>query len=369
MAIGGSPTGPAPGSAPTGPNGAPLSSGGAFGGSASASNGPTALGEDSRFKLAVDDAKNTLVIMASPSDYKRLIRVIHALDVQPGQVFIEAMIAEVTLNDNLNFGVQWFFQHRTSSVGLSNVAATPSPVNDNLGNNLLGAGVGAVFPGFSYALRAGSAMATVNALNEVTTVHVLSTPSLTVLDNREASLQVGDQVPITTFTGSSINSNGSFFNGTQYLSTGVILAITPHISDSGSLMLEIEQEVSNVSADTPVGAANPTIQQRKVKTQVVVADGEALMLGGLIQDQHNKSATQIPVLGDLPVVGNAFKQKSDNITKTELLIMITPHIVKSPAGARSATEEYRRKAFEIAREAKTRPHTIETTAKRTLLDP
>ena len=174
-------------------------------------------------------------------------------------------------------------------------------------------------------------MATVNALNEVTKVNVLSTPSLTVLDNREASLQVGDQVPITTFTGSSINSNGSFFNGTQYLSTGVILAITPHISDSGSLMLEIEQEVSNVSADTPAGATNPTIQQRKVKTQVIVADGEALMLGGLIQDQHNKSATQIPVLGDLPVVGNAFKQKSDTITKTELLIMITPHIVKSPA--------------------------------------
>ena len=369
MAIGGSPTGPAPGPAPAGPNGGPLSSGGAFAGSASASNGTAALGEDSRFKLAVDDAKNTLVIMASPDDYKRLIRVIHALDVQPGQVFIEAMIAEVTLNDNLNFGVQWFFQHRSSSVGLSNVATTPSPVNDNLGNNLLGAGVGAVFPGFSYALRAGSAMATVNALNEVTTVHVLSTPSLTVLDNREASLQVGDQVPITTFTGSSINSNRSFFNGTQYLSTGVILAITPHISDSGSLMLEIEQEVSNVSADTPANATNPTIQQRKVKTQVVVADGEALMLGGLIQDQHNKSATQIPVLGDLPVVGNAFKQKSDTITKTELLIMITPHIVKSPAGARSITEEYRRKAFEIAREAKTRPHTIETTAKRTLLDP
>jgi general secretion pathway protein D len=351
-----------------------LSSGGAFGAnkpSASATNGSAsgaavALGEDSRFKLAVDDAKNALVIMATPSDYKRLLNVIQALDLAPNQVFIEATIAEVSLNDELTFGVRYFFQRGKSAVGFSDVGSTPSPINTNLGANLIGAGVGSVFPGFSYALRAGSAMATINALNSVTKVNVISTPSLTVLDNREATLQVGDQVPITTFSGSTINNNGAFFNGTQYLSTGVILAITPHISESGSLMLEIEQEVSNVSPDTPANAQNPTIQQRKVKTQVLVADGESLMLGGLIQDSRSKGADQVPVLGDIPVFGNAFKEKNDKIRKTELLIMITPHVINSPNGARAITEEYRRKLFQVAAGAKARPHSIDQSMRRVL---
>ncbi len=155
--------------------------------------------------------------MATADDYKRLRRVLEALDVLPNQVFIQATIAEVDLNDQLNFGVNWYFQHKASNIGLSNSSSTPITPNDSLGGNLIGAGMASAFPGFSYALRGASAMVTLNALNQITNVNMLSTPSLTVLDNRQAQLEVGDQISVTTFTASTINTTGAYFNGTQYL--------------------------------------------------------------------------------------------------------------------------------------------------------
>jgi general secretion pathway protein D len=361
---------------PGGPSGY-FGSGGAQGGGAGGTNdqsqskGPqaVALGDDNRFKLGVDDAKNALVVMATPEDYKRLRHVIEALDVAPNQVFIEATIAEVTLTDELHFGVAWFLQKGAHSgafsaqtPGTSNV---PAP-NDTLGNNLLGAPLGAIFPGFSYAVRASSAIVTLNALNAITNVNIISTPSLTVLDNRQAVLQVGDQIPVTTLQ--SVAALGNTFNSVSYLNTGVILAITPHINENGRLMLEIDQEVSNPVPGSSAAGNNPTIQQRKVKTQVAVADGESLLLGGLIQDQRSKTANQIPVAGDLPIIGNAFKDKDDTINKTELLIMITPHVVRSLNEAREIAEEYKRKMLNVASKAIARPHDIEQSARRTLLD-
>jgi general secretion pathway protein D len=271
--------------------------------------------------------------------------------------------------------VRWFLQNRGSSAAFSGAAGN-TPVNTNivgngdvtLGQNLLGAGVGAVFPGFAYALRAANATVTLNALNAVTNVNVISTPSLTVLDNRQAVLQVGDQVAIQTFSGTNLAAAGnSAFNGTTYRDTGVILAITPHINESGKVLLELEQEVSNV-APGQQNSLTPTIQQRKVKTQVVVNNNEALMLGGLIQDNRSKSADQIPVLGDVPIIGNAFKEKDDQIRKTELLIMITPHVVRSLDEAREITDEFKRKLLGIATKAKVRPHDIEQSTRRVLLD-
>ena len=340
-------------------------------GSGSASSGPqsVALGENSRFKLAVDEAKNAIVVMASPDDYKRLLRVIETLDVLPNQVFIEATIAEVSLNDEMQFGVRWFLQKKSSSAGFSSgQTGTPSAVTDILGNNLLGAPVSAIFPGFAYAFRGANAQATLNALNTVTNVNVISTPSLTVLDNRQAVLQIGDQVAVQTFSGTNLAASGnSAFNGTTYRDTGVILAITPHINESGRVMLELEQEVSNV-APGQAASLTPTIQQRKVKTQVVVNDSESLMLGGLIQDQRTRSADQVPIMGDIPIFGNAFKDKDDTITKTELLILITPHVVRSLDEAREITDEYKRKLLSIATKAKSRPHDIEQSTRRVLLD-
>ncbi|CAN2533652.1 Type+3+secretion+system+secretin [Methylocapsa aurea] len=328
----------------------------------------SSLGEDSRFKIAVDEAKNAIVVMATPEDYKRLLRVIEKLDVLPNQVFIEATIAEVSLNDDLHFGVRWFLQKNSSMSGFSNGDAGTPAANDALGNNLLGAAVGAAFPGFAYAFRAASAQVTLNALNQITKVNIISTPSLTVLDNRQAVLQVGDQVPVTTLSGATAQGGVTTFNSVNYRDTGVILAITPHINESGRVMLELEQEVSNVAPGTSTTSTTPTIQQRRVKTQVVVNDAESLMLGGLIQDSRTRGSSQVPVLGDVPFFGNAFKDKTDSAGKTELLIMITPHVVRTLGEARDITDEYKRKLLHISTRAKVRPHNIEGTARRVLLD-
>ena len=371
------------GSSVGGPGGSP----GFFGSAGSApsdqsqSKGPSSvsLGEDNRYKVGVDEAKNALVVMATADDYKRILHVIEALDVQPNQVFIEATIAEVTLTDELHFGVAWYLQRgarnaagwsgqlpsgstASSASGTNNILGG----NNLLGNNLVGVPLQSVFPGFSYAFTAANGVVTLNALNAITNVNILSTPSLTVLDNRQATLQVGQQIPVTTLQ--SVAALGNTFNSVSYLNTGVILAITPHISESGRLMLELDQEVSNPEPGTGLNGANPTIQQRKVKTQVAVSDGESLVLGGLVQDQRSKTANQIPVVGDLPILGTAFKDKDDKIDKAELIIMITPHVIRSMSEARAIAEEYKRKLLSVSAKAIARPHDIEQTTRRTLLD-
>jgi general secretion pathway protein D len=361
-----------------GPGGSGAAGGGIFGAAGGGAGGqqngqggtPTvSLGEDSRWKLAVDDAKNALVIMATPDDYKRIARVIETLDVLPNQVYIEATIAEVSLNDQLNFGVRWFFNKNASTTAFSGgQRGTPQATQDTLGNNLLGADLGAIFPGFNYALRAGNAMATLHALNAITNVNIISTPSLTVLDNRQAMLQIGDQVPVTTLSGANATAGVTTFNSVNYRDTGVILAITPHINESGRVMLELEQQVSNVAPGTPADSTTPTIQQRMVKTQVIVNDSESLILGGLMQDSHSRGSNQTPVAGDVPIVGNLFKDKSDTANKQELIIMITPHVIRSLNEAREVTDEFKRKLLQISAKAKTRPHDIEQSARRVLLD-
>ncbi len=388
--IGGGPTSGGAAGGLGGQVGGPAGSAGMFGGAGgsgssdqSQSKGPgtVSLGEEGRYKVGVDEAKNSLVIMATPDDFKRILHVVEALDVQPNQVFIEATIAEVELTDELHFGVAWFLQKgphaagfggqagsgsSTTSSGSSSLVNTILGNNNVSGNNLIGVPLQSLFPGFSYAFTLGSAVVTLNALNAITNVNILSTPSLTVLDNRQATLQVGTEISVNTLQ--SVSAIGNTFNSQSYLNTGVILAITPHISESGRLMLDINQEVSNPVPGTGGNGNNPNIEQRKVKTQVAVTDGESLMLGGLVQDQRNKSANQIPVIGDVPIIGNAFKDKDDQITKTELIIMITPHVIRNQNEAREIAEEYKRKLLNVSSKAIARPHDIEQSTRRTLLD-
>jgi len=319
-----------------------------------------------RYKIGVDDAKNALVVMTTPEDYRRIRQVIETLDVMPNQVFLEATIAEVTLNDTLRFGVRWFMQNHSNLFGFGVTGQTPAN-NSILGNNILGVNVGANFPGFAYAFRSLNQQVTLNALNAITEVNVISTPSLTVLDNRQAMLQVGQQIPVQTLT--SVSAIGNTFHSVNYTNTGVILPITPHISESGRVMLEIQQEVSNVDPNTPANSTTPTIQQRRVTTQVVVNDNESMMLGGLVQDQRGRAASQIPVAGDVPVFGNLFKDKGDAVDKKELVIMITPHVVRSLSEGREITEEYKRKLLDISTRAIGRPHDIEQSARRAIFDP
>lgn len=302
-------------------------------------------------KIVADEAKNSLLIMANDRDYQRVLRVVQGLDVVASQVLIEAVIAEVTLNDNLQFGLQWQLAKQ----------GTPTATF----SSALAGGVAAAFPGFNYAVNTAGIAATLSALNALTHVNVISTPSLMVLDNKTARLQIGDQVPITTQTATStVTANTAIVNSITMQDTGVILAVTPRINESGRVQLDIEQEVSSVVKTTTSNIDSPTIQQRRVKTTVVVNDGEVLALGGMIQDQSNKTSTQIPIVGDIPGLGALFSNRGNSVQKTELVILITPKVVRDPTESRLVTEEYRRKMHVYMPHTSTRERTFANTARR-----
>lgn len=290
-----------------------------------------------RIKIVADIANNSLIIRATQSDYKRVERAIANLDVVPNQVLIEATIAEVGLTDELKFGVAWTLSNKGGSqAGVFQSTRMNTPV-DTLTTLLKGSG-------FSWLYKAGSTAATLNALQTITRVNVLASPALMVLDGRTAALQIGDQVPITTQTATSVITPGApVVNSISYRDTGVILSVTPRVNEAGRVLLEIEQEVSSVQATTSSTIDSPTFTRRRVKTTVIVNDGEAVALGGLIQDNKNFNSNQVPVLGNIPLIGSVFKDKDDKITKTELLILLTPKVVRDRTESQMVTDEYRRK--------------------------
>jgi general secretion pathway protein D len=284
-------------------------------------------GREASVSIVADEANNSLLIFAKPRDYEKILAILQRIDMQPNQVLLEATILEVSLNDQLKFGLRWFFQTDHSQFRFS---------------DLVSGAVASAFPGFSYFLNTRDVRLAINALNDITDVNVISSPSLMVLDNRTATLQVGDEVPIATQQAKGVVApDAPIVNAISFRNTGVILSVTPRVSDSGRVILDIEQEVSNVVPTTSSGIDSPTIQQRKIKTTVSVLDGESLTLGGLMQERDTLNRKQVPLAGDIPVIGNLFKHKDDRIARTELLIIITPRVVHNDQQASAATEEFR----------------------------
>ena len=276
-----------------------------------------------------DEGNNSLIVTASDGEFKRVRQILSRIDVAPHQVLLEATIAEVTLNDQLKLGLRWFFQKNASQFKFTDDAA---------------GAVTPVFPGFSYFLNTTNVQVVVNALSAITDVNVVSSPSLMVLDNKKAVLQVGDEVPVATQSAVSVLSPGApIVNSVNFRNTGIILGITPRISDRGRVLLDIEQEVSDVVATTTSTIDSPTIQQRRVRTTVAVNDGESLVLAGMMQDKTTNTKQQVPLVGDIPVLGNLFKNKDNTIARTELLIAITPQIIKDPNQMRAIATEFRDK--------------------------
>jgi general secretion pathway protein D len=284
----------------------------------------------SRMKIVADDANNALLVYCSDTQFERIKRVLSEVDSVPNQVLLEAVIAEVSLTDDMKFGVRWFLGQSGGSGGggfsdAENGATVP------------------VFPGFSYFLKSNDISFSLNALTSVTNVRVLSAPSLMVLDNKTATLQVGDQVPIVTQSSQAVTAAGApVVTNVQLKDTGLILKVTPRVNDSGLVTLDITQEVSSVVKTTTSGIDSPTIQQRKMTTSVVIQDSEALALGGLIQEKENTGVSKIPVLGDIPILRTAFRHKANAISRTELVIFIRPRVIRDLNEARRVTEEFRR---------------------------
>ncbi|HEV2552087.1 MAG TPA: type II secretion system secretin GspD [Stellaceae bacterium] len=282
--------------------------------------------------IVADEKNNALVIFARPRDYKMIEAMIQRLDIVPLQVLIEATIAEVTLNDNLQFGLQWFFSKASSKFELNQGTTGINTAAD----------IVAGFPGFNYVLGGGKAKVVLSALSEITHVDVVSAPHLLVLDHQTAGLQVGDQVPIVTESAQSVIAAGApLVNSVQYLNTGVVLQVTPRVNSSGLISLDIDQQVSQPVSTTSSTIQSPTISQRRIVTSVVVQDGETIALGGLILDNQSNTRSGIPVLSNIPVVGSLFRTDDRKFGRTELLVLLSPRIVRNAKEARDMTDDLR----------------------------
>jgi general secretion pathway protein D len=308
-------------------------------------------------RVVADDKNNALVVYARPRDYRMVEDLIRNLDIVPLQVLIEATIAEVTLNDSLRYGLQFFLKSGNSRFALSNTGGTSTGTNTTANttagananvNAGVNAGIGAatdilsVFPGFNYVLAAGSSRVILSALSSVTDVNVVSSPQLLVLDHQTAFLQVGDQVPVATQSAVSIlNPGAPIVNSIQFRDTGVILQVTPRVNTTGLVTMEIEQEVSDVAKTTTSNIDSPTIAQRRIVSTVIVQDGQTVALGGLIKDTRDEGRSGIPVLSDLPLIGPLFRTTTKSRGRTELLVLLSPSVVRSPEQARRVTDELR----------------------------
>jgi general secretion pathway protein D len=294
---------------------------------------PAQGGTQSGVRIVADVRNNALVVYATPMEYATINSALEKLDIVPLQVMIEATIAEVTLNDTLKYGVEWFFNVGDSTITFNTSdIRTPTPTQ-----NLLTS----LFPGFSYLFAADDVKVVINALAAVTDVKVISSPLLMVLDNETARLQVGDQVPLLSRT--SETEGGNVVSEIEYRDTGVILDIIPRVNASGLVVLDIIQEVSDVSQTRTSGIDSPTIQERQIASTVAVNSGETIALGGLIRDTNDNSVTGLPVLSEIPILGNLFKTTSDIVRRTELLVLLTPRVIRDRQDARTVTDDLRKR--------------------------
>jgi general secretion pathway protein D len=290
-----------------------------------AAGGTFDFGNDVR--VVADEYNNSLLVYAPSMEYKKIARILDQLDVVATQVLIEASIVEVTLRDDLEYGLEWAFDNDLGG------GDTGSGLFD------LGGGLGPK-PGFSYTITdsADAVKAVINTLAERSLINVISTPSVMVLDNHTASIHVGDQQPIQSQ--STVTNGGNVLNSITYRDTGVKLQVTPSVNDGGLVTLDIDQSVTDVG---PVDAATRqrSFLERNVSSRVAIRSGESVVLGGLIRDNDTEGKSGIPVLMDIPVVGALFSTTTSKTTRTELLIFITPRVMESDADIRGLNTEMR----------------------------
>ncbi|MBV2123241.1 MAG: type II secretion system secretin GspD [Candidatus Thiodiazotropha sp. (ex Ctena orbiculata)] len=291
----------------------------------------------SEIRVVADDKHNSLVITATPSQYANMLDALEKLDVRQLQVMVEATIIEVALQDEFKYGLQWAFNSDVGSnyIGEGVLSSTTSAV---LGNTL---------PGFNFSVlrSASDVRAVFNALAEDSLIRVLSSPSVMVLDNETASIQVGDEVPIVDQQRqSTTDSDSPIINSISYRETGVMLEVTPRVNPGGLVTLDVTQEVSDVSdvvASSTSGS--PTISTRKITSTVAVKNGEVLVLGGLITDRDNEGTSGLPFLSKLPLIGWLFGQESTFSKRTELVVVLVPTVVFNSDDNRQVVESFRAK--------------------------
>jgi general secretion pathway protein D len=272
--------------------------------------------EGEGFDLIPDEPTNSLIIRASMSEYADILENLKVIDVYPQQVLLEVLVGEVTLDDTLKLGIDWTF-------------------NNNFGPGGDTSGVGTLLQGnpvnnFSYLIeKTGRLRAAFRSLAQDGKASVLSSPSVIATNGKRALINVADQVPIVTSTLQS-NTNPPVTTTTvEYRDVGVILAFTPFINDSGLVTLEIEQEVSEISTTSTSSGTNPTFFKRSISTNLVASQDQSIVLGGLVKERKSLNRAGLPFFYKIPLLGWLFGSRDDTINRTELLIFITPRVIRS----------------------------------------
>jgi general secretion pathway protein D len=310
-------------------------------------------------KITADKATNSLIIIASPHDYQTLLDVIRKLDIPRRQVYVESLIMEISLDRARDVGVEFRgavetgdgavlsgtnFDFRGNVNEFLSALALGAPPLVFSGTGLIAGGIlgnvvlpdGTEIPAITAILRAAQSRDNIN---------VLSSPHLLTLDNREAEILVGENVPFITSQARDITNLANIISTIERVDVGITLRITPQIHESEFVSLDIYQESSDVTI-SPILDANlvgPTTTKRSARTTVLVRNGHTVVLGGMMQERTNTIQRQVPILGDIPILGNLFKFKSASRRKTNLLLFLTPHIIKQPEDMARVTERERRR--------------------------
>jgi type II secretion system protein D len=282
-------------------------------------------------KIVADPKTNTIVVKALPTDYRAIKLIIEAVDATPQQVFLEALIVEIDLDDSLEYKSEWTLD--AGSLKLFQLFGEGDEVTRAAGK-----------PTLLYKKGNFSLLMDILAVNKK--LKLLSAPHILVRDEQPAHIQVGEEVPIKTSAGQQQGTTVTF-EQIQYRDTGIILTVTPHIAENDYITLDIKQEVSNADTTTTGVNDSPTFTTRQAETSLVIKSGHTISLGGIIQQRDEKSISKIPLLGDIPYLGNLFKSTEINNTRTELLILITPYIANDVEEADALTNAFQKKLKEI----------------------
>lgn len=276
-------------------------------------------------------SSSQIIVYATSLEWQQISSVLKELDQMPHQVMIEATILEVSLNDSLRYGLQFLFTEGDASFSL------PAFASSGLSGNSA--------EGFSFTFdNSSSARAIIDALTSVTEVKVISSPRLMVLNNETATLQIGDQVPVSLQSAVPIEANDNrIINSIEFRDTGVIFRVTPRVGSADTILIDVDQEVSDVAATTTSNIDSPTIRQRRVSSKLLVQNGETIAFAGLTRNSSSKSKNGIPVARDLPIIGPLFGSTENIQSTSELLVLLTPRIVKNLDDAKAVTDALRSK--------------------------
>jgi type II secretion system protein D len=303
-------------------------------------------------RVFADEITNSLIILATPADYEFIEETIKKIDVVPRQVVIEGLIARVDLTDKLNFGMQWTIQNDLKIKG------NPFGPDFNLSGPLkLDTAITA--PNFTFTAydSAGNVRLLLQSLASEGKAKILASPHILVSDNREAKIQVGSQIPLATQTSTTPVSGetvtSTITSSIQYKDIGIILNVKPQINDSGLVSLEISQEVSSRGDKVTIaGQEFESINKTEATTNLVAQDGETIVIGGLIREDSSKTRSGIPFLSKIPILGYLFGSTIDENTRNELIILLTPHVIRNQQEAGSVTSDYINKYKDTSKELK-----------------